>query len=41
MNSSTPHSELPPPTGTLFLLSLFLVALGGIWGAMYLLALSR
>lgn len=36
-----PEEELPPPTGTLFLMMLYLAALAGMWGAMYLIMLSR
>jgi hypothetical protein len=27
--------ELPPPTGTLFLMMLYIMILGGMWGAIY------
>jgi hypothetical protein len=33
--------EPPPPTGTLFLMTLYLAALAGMWGAMYLIMLAR
>jgi hypothetical protein len=33
--------EPPPPTGTLFLMTLYLAALAGMWGAMYLIMLGR
>lgn len=35
------ESELPPPTGTIVVLTVYLVALAGMWGAMYLLMLAR
>lgn len=35
------EEDLPPPTGTLFLMTLYLAALAGMWGAMYLIMLSR
>lgn len=31
----------PAPTGTLFLCTLYLAALAGMWGAMYLILLGR
>lgn len=37
-----PQEEAPPPpTGTLFLMTLYLAALAGMWGAMYLIMLGR
>ena len=33
--------EYPPPTGTLFFMMLYLAVLAGMWGAMYLIMLSR
>ena len=36
-----PEPELPPPTGTILVLTVYLVALAGMWGAMYLLMLAR
>lgn len=33
--------DLPPPTGTMFLLGIFMAVLAGMWGAMYLMLLSR
>jgi hypothetical protein len=35
------EEEPPPPTGTLFLMTLYLAALAGMWGAMYLIMLGR
>jgi len=35
------EDEPPPPTGTLFLMTLYLAALAGMWGAMYLIMLGR
>jgi hypothetical protein len=36
-----PDEDLPPPTGTLFLMTLYLAALAGMWGTMYSIMLSR
>lgn len=33
--------ELPPPTGTMFLLGVYMAVLAGMWGAMYMILLSR
>ena len=33
--------ELPPPTGTVFLLTIMLALLAGMWGAVYLLLVRR
>ena len=39
---STPdEDDLPPPTGTMFLLAVYMAVLAGMWGAMYLTLLSR
>ena len=35
------EEEPPPPPGTLFLKTLYLAALAGMWGAMYLIMLGR
>ena len=35
------ETELPPPTGTIFLLTLYVAVIAGIWGAMYLVMISR
>jgi hypothetical protein len=36
-NTPTPHGEeeLPPPTGTLFLLMLYIMVMAGMWFAIY------
>ena len=36
-----PGDELPPPVGTLFILLLYLMLMGGMWGAIYLILLER
>lgn len=36
-----PSEEEPTTTGTLFIMILFLMALAGMWGIMYLTLLSR
>ena len=36
-----PDDELPPPTGTVFFMAIFLAVLAGMWGAVYLMLLSR
>lgn len=35
------EEELPPPTGTLFVMMLYLMVLAGMWGAIYWLFLER
>jgi hypothetical protein len=40
-HESEDEEPLPPPTGTLFLCTLYLAALAGMWGAMYLIMLAR
>lgn len=32
---STADEELPPPTGTLFLMMIYIMVLAGMWGAIY------
>ena len=36
-----PDEPLPPPTGTIFILTVFIAVLAGMWGAMYLTLLAR
>jgi hypothetical protein len=39
---ATPQeAELPPPTGTVFLLTRYVAVIAGVWGAMYLIMISR
>ena len=33
--NDAPPEELPPPVGTLFLMMLYIMLLGGRWGAIY------
>jgi hypothetical protein len=33
--NDAPPEELPPPVGTLFLMMLYIMLLGGMWGAIY------
>jgi hypothetical protein len=33
--NDVPPEELPPPVGTLFLMMLYIMLLGGMWGAIY------
>ena len=33
--------DLPPPTGTIFFMAIFLATLAGMWGAVYLMLLAR
>jgi len=33
--------DLPPPTGTLFIMLVYLVVLSAMWGASYFLLLAR
>jgi hypothetical protein len=35
------EAELPPPTGTIFILTIYVAVIAGMWGAMYLMMLSR
>jgi hypothetical protein len=35
------EADLPPPTGTIFLLTIYVAVIAGMWGAMYLMMLSR
>jgi len=35
------EANLPPPTGTIFLLTIYVAVIAGMWGAMYLMMLSR
>ena len=35
------HDEIPPPTGTIFFVTLYLMAMAGMWGAIYILMLQR
>lgn len=35
------HEEVPPPTGTLFVLTLYIIVLAGMWGAVYWIMLQR
>lgn len=35
------EDELPPPTGTLFVMMLYLMVLAGMWGAIYWMFLER
>lgn len=35
------EKELPPPTGTLFLMMLYIMLLAGMWGAIYFDFLGR
>lgn len=43
VGSATEHEndELPPPTGTLFVMMIYLMVLAGMWGAIYWLFLER
>lgn len=36
-----PEDELPPPTGTLFVMMLYIMLLAGMWGAIYFEFLGR
>ena len=40
-NAGLPPEEEPTTTGTLFIMILFLMALAGMWGIMYLTLLNR
>lgn len=40
-SSTESHEEEPVTTGTLFIMLLFLMALGGMWFLMYLVLLER
>lgn len=35
------EGDLPPPTGTIFILAIYVAVIAGMWGAMYLLMVSR
>ena len=41
MSFETNDEEVPPPTGTVFLLTLYLAVLVGMWAALYLMLLER
>lgn len=38
---SIPDEEIPPPIGTLFFVTLYLMVMAGMWGAIYILMLER
>jgi hypothetical protein len=38
---SSPEEELPPPRGTLFVLTLYVIILAGMWSAVYWIMLQR
>ncbi len=33
-DQSEPRESVPPPTGTLFILTIYLAVIAGMWGAM-------
>lgn len=33
--------EIPPPIGTIFFVTVYLMAMAGMWGAVYILMLQR
>ena len=35
------EEEIPPPTGTVFVMGLYILALCGMWGFMYLRLITR
>lgn len=39
--TSTPEEEMPPPRGTLFVLTLYVIILAGMWSAVYWIMLQR
>ncbi len=40
-NTTESDDELPPPVGTLFVLMIYIMALAGMWGAIYIDFLGR
>lgn len=40
-SAEAPNEELPPPTGTLFLLMIYLMIMAGMWLAIYFDFLGR
>lgn len=37
----TRSDDIPPPTGTLFFVTIYLMVMAGMWGAIYVLMLQR
>jgi hypothetical protein len=40
-DAELPHGEEPVATGTLFIMIVFLMMIGALWGIVYLMLLSR
>jgi hypothetical protein len=38
---SESEKDIPPPTGTVFVMTLYILALCGMWGFMYLRLITR